>query len=160
MGALPDAGRVRGHAMATDQCYVADGLDAVGLVVAVRAHGRADPRFEGALSGRVGPEVLQREMGDVHPDESRACGTRSRRPHTGAELSPACAQVSVETPAGWPRCGTTPANSASGRWVDVGARRVGALLRFHGVAAELVAKRRDHLHRGRIVLPGGEPRVQ
>src|SRR5688572_14414165 len=52
----------------------------------------------------------------------------------------------------------TSAHPGSGSAAS-GALR-GWSLFLHRVAAELVAQRRDHLHRGRVVLARGEARVE
>ncbi len=48
------------------------GLDQVGLALAVGPDEGRDPRLQAELHGCVGPEVGQREMGDVHPTKVSA----------------------------------------------------------------------------------------
>ena len=131
----PDQRRVGRHPVAAEGGDVADRLDQVGLALPVRRRSSVlTPGSRLSSAAGVGPEVGEREAGQVHT------GGYPRRQLPGRVVSRAL--------------GTTSDRAVRGRfmgvWTGCG----------DGVAAELVAQGGDDLHRRGVVLPGGEPGEQ
>ena len=68
--------------MTAQRSQVTDSLDQVGLALAVRAHKGRDPRLERQLDSWVGPEVDDRQMGEMHDVRSAGLG----RPRSSAAV--------------------------------------------------------------------------
>jgi hypothetical protein len=60
------SGCVGGHPVTAERRHIADGLDKVGLALAVEAHERCDTRSERQLRDGIRAEVDEREVTDVH----------------------------------------------------------------------------------------------
>ena len=94
LGARAHQGRVGGDAVGAEPGEVVDGLDEVGLALPVATHERGDARLEGDLRDRVGAEVVQGQVRDVHvmpgrgPVRARPRPPRAWRDHRTGCASP------------------------------------------------------------------------